>query len=104
MGRGAGGSGEAGRSTVLKPRPHGEILAEYPRAARRAGWEGVVTISAFIDASGKVVSAEILSSSGHQSLDQAALQAVKRATFDPALRGGRPVSSPVNIPVRFRLN
>jgi protein TonB len=63
-----------------------------------------VTISAFIDETGVVVSAEVLSSSGHAVLDQAALDAVRRALFDPAERGARPVSSRLIIPFRFRLN
>jgi protein TonB len=63
-----------------------------------------VTIGVVIDQAGKVVSAEIVSSSGHSSLDQAALEAVRRAAFDPAQRGAIPVSSRVIIPVRFRLN
>jgi protein TonB len=63
-----------------------------------------VTISAFIDETGRVVSAVVLDSSGHQSLDAAALEAVKRTRFHPAEREARPVSSPLIIPVRFRLN
>jgi protein TonB len=103
-GGGPAGMGGAGDSVVSKPRPRGEILPEYPRGARRAGWQGVVTIRAVVDETGKVVSAEILVSSGHKSLDQAALEAVKRALFDPARRGGKPFSSPINQPVRFTLN
>jgi periplasmic protein TonB len=99
----AQGAGAAG-TTTSKPRPRGEIKPGYPPRARRAGWEGVATIRAVIDETGRVVSAEVLASSGHQSLDQAALEAVKSARFDPALRGARPVASPVDIPVRFRLN
>jgi protein TonB len=103
---GAGSSGvdEAGGSAVSIPRPLGEILPEYPRMARRAGWEGVVTIRAVVDETGKVTSAEILISSGHSSLDRAALETVKRWPFAPARRGGKPVSSTVDQPVRFTLN
>jgi periplasmic protein TonB len=64
----------------------------------------VVTIGAFIDEAGKVVSAEVVASSGHQALDQAALEAVRRASFHPARWGEKSVASRVIIPVRFRLN
>ena len=100
----AGAQPGAASSATLAPRPRSEILPAYPRSARRAGWEGVVTIRAFIDETGKVVSAVVDASSGHQSLDQAALEAVKSTLFDPAVREARPVSSPLLIPVRFQLN
>lgn len=104
----SGASGDslpgAAASTTLAPRPRGEILPVYPRSAKKAGWQGVVTIRAFIDETGKVVSAVVLSSSGHESLDHAALEAVKKTRFDPAIQHARPVSSPLLIPVRFQLN
>ena len=94
----------AAASTTLAPRPRGEILPVYPRSAKKAGWQGVVTIRAFIDETGMVVSAVVLSSSGHESLDHAALEAVENTRFDPAMQHARPVSSPLLIPVRFQLN
>jgi len=43
-------------------------------------------------------------SSGVPTLDQAALNAVRRWTFEPAhLTGGLPVASTVNVPLRFSL-
>ena len=60
-------------------------------------------MTALVDESGTVTSAEVLSSSGHGSLDQAALEAVRRAAFTPALRDGKPVACRIVIPVRFRL-
>ncbi len=98
----AQGNGSAG-GAASKPRPRGEIQPGYPPRARRAGWEGVATIRAFIDETGRVVSAKVLVSSGHPSLDQAALEAVKSWVFFPALRGGKAVSSPVDQPIRFTL-
>jgi len=108
QGGGTGAPGEAtpgaAGSTTLAPRPRGEILPAYPRSAKKAGWQGVVTIRAFIDDTGRVVSAMVLTSSGHESLDLSALEAVKSARFDPAVREARPVSSLLLIPVRFQLN
>jgi protein TonB len=106
-GTGAGG-GLPGTPAVaavglVPPRPRAEILPTYPRSARRAGFEGLVKVAATIDASGSVTAAEVAVSSGHASLDQAALEAVRRALFAPALQEGRPVPCRVVIPIRFQL-
>ncbi len=87
----------------IPPTTRTAILPTYPRSARRSGLEGVVKVAAVVDESGKVTSAEVLSSSGHGSLDQAAVEAVRRAAFDPALQDGRPIACRIVIPVRFKL-
>jgi protein TonB len=63
----------------------------------------VVKVSAMVDASGAVLNAEVLVSSGHAALDQAALEAVRRALFAPALQGGEPVACRIVVPIRFQL-
>jgi protein TonB len=88
---------------LVPPRPQSEILPAYPRSARRSGLEGVVRVSAMVDASGAVTGAVVLESSGHPSLDQAALEAVRRARFMPALLEGKAVPCRVVIPIRFLL-
>jgi protein TonB len=70
----------------------------------RARLEGTVRITASIDESGVVTSAEVLSSSGHEALDKAALQAVQRAHFEPARQAGKAVQWHLIIPVRFKRN
>ena len=109
-GSGMGGSklesdtnGNVTESALLMPRPISDIRPDYPRAARRAGWEGVVRISALVDDTGVVVSAEIAVSSGHAALDQTALDAVRQTVFAPAVQSGRTVFCRVIVPVRFRL-
>jgi protein TonB len=91
-------------SALIPPHPKAEILPAYPRSARRAGLEGIVRITAYIDEAGSVVGAEVLSSSGHDALDKAALEAVQHAYFAPALQAGRAVPCRLIIPVRFKLN
>lgn len=75
----------------------------YPRLARQRGYEGRVLIRACISGEGKVETAEILESSGHDILDESARQAVLVWSFDPQMSFGRPVRSRVTIPVVFRL-
>jgi TonB family protein len=57
----------------------------YPRRAVKYNWEGKVEILATLDASGKLISAEIDQESGHGALDKAAQDAVEKASPFPAL-------------------
>ena len=77
---------------------------EYPRMARRRGLEGVVTIEAKIDISGKVNELRIFTGSGHAILDKAALKAVRGWRFSPGTVGGSAQSMWVKVPVRFKLH
>ena len=101
----SGGTAEASAPApaLLPPRLLAEIQPAYPRSARRSGLEGVVKVAAVVDASGVVRSVEVFASSGHAALDQAALEAIRRAIFAPAFLGDTPVSCRVVIPIRFKL-
>lgn len=98
------GEGAAGAPVLIPPHPKADIIVSYPRSASRAGLEGTVRIMASINESGVLISAEVLSSSGHDALDKAALQAVQHTSFEPALQAGRTVPCRLIIPVRFKLN
>jgi protein TonB len=54
-------------------------------------------------ASGRAAQVSIAASSGHEVLDEAALDAVRHWHFVPAKRGGQPVDSWVNVPINFNL-
>jgi len=75
----------------------------YPVDAWRAGRAGRVVLLVRVDDGGRVRDAGVHSSSGTRSLDQAALAAVRRWKFRPALRGNRPVEHAVLVPVSFRI-
>lgn len=53
----------------------------YPDSARDLGMSGVVEVVYVLDRNGKLVKADIASSSGFPTLDQAALRAVRAASF-----------------------
>jgi len=53
----------------------------YPDTARDLGMEGEVEVLYELDRSGNLLHASVFSSSGHKLLDQAALKAVKSATY-----------------------
>ncbi|MBM3985576.1 MAG: energy transducer TonB, partial [Planctomycetes bacterium] len=69
----------------------------------RRGLEGLVVVRVRVLADGTAGTAEVGESSGHDSLDQAALEAVAGWRFSPALRDGVPVEQDLEVPVRFRL-
>jgi periplasmic protein TonB len=75
----------------------------YPAAARRRGQQGTVILSVHVDEQGRVSNLWLFESSGHRSLDTAALQAVKDWIFEPGMQGGSTVAMWVNVPVRFEL-
>lgn len=72
----------------------------YTEAARAAGAEGKVRVQLTVDETGKVVDVRALSTLGY-GLDEAAIAAAKAATFEPAVRCGRPDRSTFTISIRF---
>jgi len=112
--------GEAGREAEKPPaRITPPVLltptASYPREgysvvldrtalspeARLVAAEGKVVIKVLVLADGTVARSEVAASSGHEVLDQAALQASMGWRFRPALRDDLPIDAWVLIPVRF---
>jgi len=83
---------------LSNPRP------PYPLVARRLGLEGRVVLRAEILETGACNQILVSQSSGHEVLDQAALQAVKQWRFVPARRGGERVTAWVEVPIVFRLD
>ncbi|MGH7585283.1 MAG: energy transducer TonB [Gemmatimonadales bacterium] len=79
---------------------------EYPPALYAQGIEGRVVLRLFLDSAGVVVSESttVQESSGVPGLDSAALAAVPRLRFAPALRDGKPAASPFLQPFDFRRN
>ena len=55
----------------------------YPPIALRRGAEGTPTVKVWINKKGKVVKAELISFSGHESIDRAAKKAALNSTFYP---------------------
>lgn len=94
--------GTAGAERAAAPVP-GNPPPRYPSVARSRGHEGRVLIRVSVLGNGRVGSARVAKSSGHGVLDRAALKAVKRWRFKPALRAGKPVTTTLTVPVTFRL-
>jgi TonB family protein len=79
-------------------------LPVYPSIARKMGQEGIVLLAAEILSDGRVGQLVIKKSSGYLTLDQSALDAVRRWKFIPAKWMGKAVSAWVDVPVKFRLS
>ncbi|MGJ0485176.1 MAG: TonB family protein [Methylomicrobium sp.] len=77
---------------------------EYPRMAKSRGWQGKVLLRVQVTADGHSAGVQVQQSSGHDLLDEAAVEAVKSWTFIPAKRGETPVASTVTVPIQFKLN
>jgi TonB family protein len=97
--------GDAGAPTaddltapILKARAE----ATYPPEALQQRIEGDVGLELTVDEAGKVASARVTSAAGH-GFDEAALEAVKQFTFEPARRGATPIRSLVQFTYEFHL-
>ena len=95
-----GGSGPVS----AKPRYLSNPTPAYPIPSRRRREEGIVLLNVQVEADGTPAAVSLNRSCGHPLLDRAALDAVRRWTFEPARAAGLPVSSLVVIPVRFSLS
>jgi protein TonB len=90
------------------PTPIGGFMAiqkalRYPEIARKAGIEGRVTVHVLVSEKGEVVRTKILQSLGHTGCDDAAVNAIKKVRWNPAMQRDKPVKVWVAIPVIFRL-
>ncbi|MCC7013717.1 MAG: TonB family protein [Planctomycetes bacterium] len=75
----------------------------YPAQALRRRLEGVVTMELAVDARGRVRSAQVVESSGHELLDSAAVNAALQWQFHPAALDGSPVDSLLRQRIVFQL-
>lgn len=76
----------------------------YPREAVDAGADGLVVVLVNVGSDGVPRAIRIDRSSGHAALDQAALDAAARWTYQPAIIDGKTAPGEVRIPVKFSLD
>ena len=75
----------------------------YPALSHRLEEQGTVVLRAFVSVDGKAEKVELKESSGHEMLDAAALETVKKWRFIAAKNGDKLVASWVQVPVKFSL-
>ena len=83
------------------PVPTSRPAPQYPRAALRAGIEGTVRVQVDVGPDGGPTSVSLDQGSGHRELDRAALDAVKRWRFRPAMANGQPTVGRLTVPIQF---
>ncbi|QPK62301.1 energy transducer TonB [Methylomonas sp. LL1] len=76
---------------------------EYPTIAKSRGWQGKVLLRVKVSAEGLSDAVAVEQSSGHEILDESAIEAVQKWRFIPAKRGETPVASSVIVPIVFTL-
>ena len=76
---------------------------EYPRIARKRGYQGMVILDVQVTRNGKVGDLRVHESSGYPVLDRSATASVKNWLFEPGIKAGKPVDMWVRVPVRFKL-
>ena len=87
-----------------RPMPGQSPAPEYPVEALRSGESGTVIVQVQVDSNGVPVDARISQRSGSRTLDRAALDAVRRWRFEPAVVEGQPVPGSLEIPFEFKAN
>jgi len=87
---------------AAKPKPISVPQPGYTDEAQAAAIEGKVRVQLTVDETGKVVDVKLIAGLGH-GLDEAALAAARRATFEPALHCGKPTQATFTISMRFKL-
>ena len=71
----------------------------YPEREAEQNHQGRVTLRFLVGADGKAKESRVMSSSGYPALDEAALAAISKCSFNPPLANGKPVDA--WIPVQY---
>lgn len=103
-GTGSGRSGNGGGGVNL-PSIQSHVEPTYPDQAKQAGQEGTVVLQVQVLENGSTGNVSIYQSSGWRLLDDAAVEAVKQWSFNPAKEreSGQAIVSYITVPMIFRL-
>ncbi|UXI69381.1 TonB family protein [Tahibacter amnicola] len=80
-----------------------QVPPQYPTAALRRRQEGWVQVEFTVTADGRVTNAHVLDSDPPRTFDRAALDAVQRWTFKPAVRNGGAIEATVKRRIEFKM-
>ena len=85
------------------PRAVTKFPPRYPASLLRRKVTGRSVVRAMVDENGTVGEVSIKEGSGHSEMDQAAMNAIKRWRYKPAIKDGRKVRGPVVQPFNFTI-
>lgn len=102
------GTGQAGPAqldpSVTMPEVIQRVAAVYPKDALTARAEGLVVVVAMVGSDGTVRDVQVKRHvEGWPSLDQAAIDAVKKFTFKPATKSGVAIDMQTRVAIEFSL-
>jgi periplasmic protein TonB len=89
---------------IKHPKPLQTVEPIYPPEEKENKVEGAVICEVVINEQGKVESATVQKSSGSANLDQAAIDAIEKWTFEPATLDGKPVAVFYHLAINFELD
>ena len=89
-------------SGVVRPIRLTYVEPRYTEIARTVRRQGIVILQTVIDTDGKVQDVKVLKDLGF-GLTEAAVEAVRQWTFEPALLNGKPVAVYFNLTINFTL-
>jgi protein TonB len=87
---------------VSQPTIIRKVEPEYSEEARKAKWQGTVTLSVIVDETGHARDLKVMQSLG-LGLDQKAMEAVEKWLFKPGMKDGKPVAVFATVQVTFHL-
>ena len=86
------------------PRAVRTFPPQYPFIAKRDNITGRVVLRFVVDVDGNAKEAEVAQSEPEGVFDEAALKALERYKFKPAIKGGKPVNCIVKLPIAFTMD
>lgn len=86
----------------IPPRLIYRVEPEYSEQARKAKYQGTVTLAVEVGVDGRVREARVIQGLG-LGLDEKAVDAILQWRFQPAMQSGRAIAAPATIEVNFRL-
>jgi protein TonB len=102
IGGGAGNLIETRFGAFVAPAFLHKEMPIYPMMARKLGREGMVILKLTIDEKGNLSDVEVIKKADY-GFTEAAVEAVKKSTFLPAKKDGKPIASRALLPIRFKL-
>ena len=75
----------------------------YPPGSRRDGEQGTGLFRVLVNEKGRPIDVQMLKSSGFPRLDEAAMTAIRKWAFKPAVQNSQPVQSWTRVQVTFEL-
>jgi TonB family protein len=93
---------QAGEKGLTPPKATYTVPAGYSEKARKARVQGRVGLRVVVTSEGKIGDVTVVKKL-HPDLDEKAVEAVRKWTFEPATKDGQPVAVQINVNMQFAL-